>query len=148
MVIYDQLQHESELRAKRIAGMKLLNTLLKDTPGIIQQQSAFADDVRAYYFPTFLLKDNCLKPGVTRADIYAALNAEGVLFHEGWGAPLYSFPAWNVPAKDFIKKETPVCDDVMYNKVLITHNALLLSDEEIISKTAEALDKVMKFYTV
>ena len=148
VVIYDQLQHESELRAKRIAGMKLLNTLLKDTPGIIQQQSAFADDVRAYYFPTFLLKDNCLKPGVTRADIYAALNAEGVLFHEGWGAPLYSFPAWNVPAKDFIKKATPVCDDAMYNKVLITNNALLLSDEEIISKTAEALDKVMKFYTV
>ena len=148
VVIYDQLQHESELRAKRIAGMKLLNTLLKDTPGIIQQQSAFADDVRAYYFPTFLLKDNCLKPGVTRADIYAALNAEGVLFHEGWGAPLYSFPAWNVPARDFIKKETPVCDDVMYNKVLITHNALLLSDDKIISKTAEALDKVMRFYTV
>ena len=145
-VIYDQLQHAQELHDKRKENMAKLNALLKDTPGIFQQKSSFEDDDRAYYFPTFLLKDNCLKEGVTRADVYAALRAEGALFHEGWGAPLYSFPAWNVPAKDFIKHDTPVCDDVMYNKVLITHNALLLADDEVISKAAEALHKVLTCY--
>ncbi|MBR4885352.1 MAG: DegT/DnrJ/EryC1/StrS family aminotransferase [Lentisphaeria bacterium] len=147
-IIYDQLQHEKELHARRTENMDLLVKLLKDTPGIVQQKSAFEDDDRAYYFPTFLLKNECLKPGVKRADIYAALNAEGVLFHEGWGAPLYASPAWNVPPEQYIKHETPVSDDVMYNRVMITHNAVLLTDEKIISKVAEALDKVMKYYTV
>lgn len=146
-VIYDQMLHEKELRAKRKEGMARLNGLLKDTPAIIQQQSSYADDERAYYFPTFLLQYEKLKPGVTRADIYAALRAEGVLFHEGWGAPLYEFPAWNVPKKDYIKHDTPVCADIMYNRVLITHNAVLLTENAIIDKVAEALDKVMRYYT-
>ncbi|MBR2372846.1 MAG: DegT/DnrJ/EryC1/StrS family aminotransferase [Lentisphaeria bacterium] len=146
-VIYDQLHHEAELRAKRISGMKLLNGLLRDTPGIYQQTSSCEDDLRAYYFPTFLLKPNCLKEGITRADVYKALSAEGVLFHEGWGAPLYDFPSWNVPKDKFVKHETPVCADVMYNRVVITHNAVLLMDDKNISRVAEALDKVMRAYT-
>ena len=145
-VIYDQLQHARELHENRKEGMKKVTALLKDTPGIFQQKSSFEDDDRAYYFPTFLLKENALREGVTRADIFAALRAEGALFHEGWGAPLYNFPSWNVPEKDFIKHDTPVCDDVMYNKALISHNAWLLADDAIISKVAEALDKVMNYY--
>lgn len=145
-VIYDQMLHEPELHARRAAGIKLLNDLLKETPGIMQQQSSYADDDRAYYFLTYLLKEGALKEGVTRADIFAALTAEGVLFHEGWGAPLYSFPSWNVPGEKFIKHDTLVCDDIMYNKALISHNAVLLSDEKIISKVAEAVDKVMRYY--
>ena len=145
-VIYDQLQHARELHENRKEGMKKVSALLKDTPGIFQQKSSFEDDDRAYYFPTFLLKENALREGVTRADIFAALRAEGALFHEGWGAPLYNFPSWNVPEKDFIKHDTPVCDDVMYNKALISHNAWLLADDAIISKIAEALDKVMNYY--
>ena len=110
-------------------------------------KSSFEDDDRSYYVPTFLLKKESLKEGVTRADIFKALSAEGVLFHESWGAPLYDFPSWNVPKNLYIKHETPVCDDVMYNRALFTQNPLLISDESIISKVAEALDKVMRYYT-
>ena len=146
-IIYDQMQHEKELHARRAAGMDLLTSLLKDTPGLQQQKSSFEDDDRSYYVPTFLLKKESLKEGVSRADIFKALSAEGVLFHESWGAPLYDFPSWNVPKNLYIKHETPVCDDVMYNRALFTQNPLLLSDESIISKVAEALDKVMRYYT-
>ena len=80
---------------------------------------------------------------MTRAWIYQALRAEGVLFHEGWGSPLYRSPAWNVPENMFIKHDTSVCEDVMYNRVVIGSNTLLLGDAGFTEKVAECFDKVM-----
>ena len=71
------------------------------------------------------------------------INPEGVLFHEGWGAPLYKSAAWNVPENLFVKHDTPVCEDVMYNRVVIGSNTLLLSDAGFTKKIAECFEKVM-----
>jgi len=142
-VISVQLDHQEELKQKRAANAALLRDALKEIPGIRMQESSYPDDERAYYFLTFLLDSARLKPGVTRAWIYKALLAEGVLFHEGWGCPLYRSAAWNVPENMFIKKDTPVCEDVMYNRVVIGSNTLLLSDAGFTKKVAECFDKVM-----
>ena len=142
-VISVQLDHQEELKRKRAANAAILRDSLKDVPGIRMQESSCPDDERAYYFLTFLLDTARLKPGVTRAWIYKALRAEGVLFHEGWGSPLYRSPAWNVPESMFIKKDTPVCEDVMYNRVVIGSNTLLLGDAPFTEKVAECFDKVM-----
>ena len=72
-----------------------------------------------------------------------ALRAEGVLFHEGWGSPLYRSPAWNVPEDMFVRHDTSVCEDVMYNRVVIGSNTLLLGDAGFTEKVAECFDKVM-----
>ena len=146
-IIYDQMLHAKELHERRKKAMALLAGLLSDTPGIRQQSSGTPGDDRAYYFPAFLLDTKALKKGVTRAAIFEALKAEGVLFHEGWGAPLYASTMWNVPKKAYVKHPTPNCDDVMYNRLMVTHNAVLLTNDDIISKVAEAVDKVMRHYT-
>ena len=142
-VICDQLRHQDELKRKRAANAALLREYLREVPGIRLQASSCPDDERAYYFPTLLLDTARLKPGVTRAWIYNALRAEGVLFHEGWGCPLYRAPAWNVPENRFVKHGTPVCDDVMCSRVVIGHNTLLLGDAPFTEKVAECFDKVM-----
>ena len=143
VIIYDQLQHQKELQAKRAANAALLREYMKDIPGIKMQSSAGLNDERAYYFLTFLLDTSRLKPGMDRAWIYKALRAEGVLFHEGWGCPLYKSPAWNIPENMFIKHDTSVCEDVMYNRAVIGSNTLLLTDTPVIENIAECFRKVL-----
>lgn len=146
VVIYDQLQHQEELKKKREANAELLRKYLKDTPALKMQASSCPDDERAYYFPTFLLELEKLKPGVDRTMIFAALNAEGVLFHEGWGCPLYKCPMWNVPKDKYMKHDTSVCEEVMYKRVMACSNTLLLTESWVIEKCAYALMKVMNAY--
>ena len=145
-IIYDQMIHETDLRQRRRKGMAELMGLLKETPGLHQQKSAFPDDERAYYFPSFLLETEKLKPGITRNDIFKAVRAEGVLLHECWGAPLYAGAMWNVPEDKYLHFPTPHSDDVMYNRIMMVQNTVLLADRENLAKTAEAMDKVMRHY--
>ena len=72
-----------------------------------------------------------------------ALNAEGCSFNIGWGFPLYRMGVWNVPADKFVKKDTPVCDDIMLKSALVTSNNILLADDWVIEKIGEAVNKVM-----
>lgn len=143
-IIYDQLQHQEELKQKRIANVAILNDCLKEAPGIKMQSSSFADDERPFYFLTLLLDPARLKPGYTRDWIYKALLAEGVLFHDGWGYPLYKGNEWNVREDQFIKMDTPVCEDVMYNRGVNGSHTLLLGDEAFTRKLGECFIRVMK----
>ena len=145
-VIYEQLLHQDELKAKRAESMKILSAKLKNTKGIKIQKSSYEDDERAYYFPSFLLQFDELKDGLTRDDIMAALQAEGVNLNIGWGFPLYRMGVWNVPQDKFVKKDTPVCDEVMLKKALVCSNNLLLAEDWVIEKIAEAINKVMEYY--
>ena len=145
-VIYIQLQHQNELKARRDSAMKRIAEKIKATPGIRIQKSSYEDDERAYYFPTFILDLKALKPGIDRDAVIQALEAEGVSLHIGWGYPLYRMGAWNVPEDRFIHKETPVCDEIMLKSALVCSNTLLLAGNEVADKIGEAIDKVMREY--
>lgn len=142
-IIYEQLLHQDELKVKRAASMKILADKIKDTPAVKIQKSSYEDDERAYYFPTILIDHKNLKDGIDRDKVMAALQAEGVNFNIGWGFPLYRMGVWNVPANQFIRKDTPVCDDVMLKSALVTSNNILLADDWVIEKTGDAINKVM-----
>lgn len=147
VIIYDQLQHLRELSARRKAGAERLNGLLRDIPGIRMQRSSYPDDVRAYYFPTLLLDPAGLKPGIDRETVMAALNAEGLSFNIGWGFPLYKTVAWNIPENRYVRKNTPVCEEVMLKQLLVFGHVQLLAAPEVIERIAEAIRKVMNAYT-
>ena len=142
-VIYDQLLHQEELKRKRMKNAALFNRYLKEIPAIKMQRSAFPDDEQSFYFTTLLLEPEKLKPGIDRAWIFKALLAEGVHFHDGWGYPLYKGDEWSVPENMYIKRDTPVCEDVMYNRVVNSGHTILLGSEEFIGKVAECFSKVM-----
>jgi len=142
-IIYDQLQHQAECRAKRRAGVKLICDILKDIPAIQLQKSSYDDDLRDYYFLSFLLQKEYLKEGVDRTWIFNALRAEGTPLGGGWGKPLYKSPAWNIPEDRFIKHDTGVCEDVMANRLMATLHGLLLAEPAVLSRWAGGVRKVM-----
>lgn len=146
-IIYDQLQHQPENFAKRKANLSRMAELLEDVPGIKLQESAYADDERAAYFFTLLLKLEELHAGINRDKVSKAIAAEGFdnLFY-GWAAPLYKSPLWNVPEDQYIKHETPNCETLMYQRVMTCSHALLLGQQEGIDKCAQAIRKVMNAY--
>ena len=146
-VIYGQLQHQKELMAKRIENANLLYNLTKDIPGIRMQKSGKPDDVRSYYFVVFLLELDMLESGIDRKKIFAALDAEGIPFYEGWGCPIYKMSPWNTPADQFVKHETPVSEEVSYKTLMQWMHNMLLVEPSVIEKCAEALRKVMNAYT-
>ena len=145
-VIYDQLQHQDELKKKRADNANRLAELIREVPALRMQASSRADDERAYYFPSLLLDMERLRPGVDRAKIFKALHEEGVLFHEGWGCPLYKSSAWNVPENKYVKHDTFHCEEVMYKRIMVCSNTLLLTESWVIEKCADALRKVMNAY--
>jgi len=142
-IIYDQLQHQAECRAKRQAGVKIICDILKDIPAVQLQKSAHDDDLRDYYFLTFLLQKEYLKEGIDRTWIFKALREEGIGLGSGWGRPLYKSPAWNIPEDRFIKHDTSICEDVMANRLMATLHGLLLAEPAVLTRWAEGLRKVM-----
>ena len=147
LIILDQLAHQEELRNRRERSAQIVRDVLKDIPSVKMQASSYEDDTRAYYFVTFLLQPEFVKAGVSRADIYAAIRAEGLLIHEGWGCPLYKSAVWNIPEKMYIKKDTEVCEDVMYNRVMCCSNTTFLGTDEVAARVGECIAKVMRAYT-
>ncbi|MBQ7651288.1 MAG: hypothetical protein IJS15_10030, partial [Victivallales bacterium] len=61
----------------------------------------------------------------------------------GWGVPLYKSAVWNVPEDRFVKHDTPVCEDVMSNRLLATLHNLLLAEPAVLTRWAEGVRKVM-----
>ncbi|MBE6371397.1 MAG: DegT/DnrJ/EryC1/StrS family aminotransferase [Lentisphaerae bacterium] len=142
-IIYDQLHHQAEVRARHQAAVKIICDILKDIPLVQLQKSSYEDDLRDYYFFTFLLRKDYLKEGLDRSWIFNALRAEGTPLGSGWGSPLYKSPAWNIPENQFIKKDTSVCEDVMYNRLMATLHNLLLAEPAVLTRWAEAVRKVL-----
>jgi len=146
-IIYDQLQHQAEYRAKRQAGAAILRDMVKDINSLEMQRSSFEDDLRDYYFLTFLLHPEYLKEGVDRVTICTALKAEGIFLGTGWGNPLYKSRVWNVPQELYVKHNTDVCEDVMFKRLMCTQHSLLLAEATVLERWGEALRKVMLAYT-
>ena len=142
-IIYGQLHHQAEIRARHQAGVKIICDALKDVPVIQLQKSSYEDDERDYYFLSFLLQKEYLKEGFDRAWIFTALKAEGTPLGGGWGKPLYKSPAWNIPEDQFIKHDTSVCEDVMANRLMATLHGFLLGEPAVLTRWAEGVRKVM-----
>ncbi len=143
-IIYDQLKHQDELKAKREKSAKRIKELIKNTPGIVEQKSSYDDDERAYYFYALRLELERLKPGIDRKFLMKAFQAEGVLLHEGWGETIIDMGCWNVPPERYKQYPIPVSLEAMHESGLYSMGNLLLADDAVIDKVAEGIDKVMR----
>ena len=146
-IIYDQIQHQPEVFAKRNANLAKLSKLLEGVPGLKLQKSSYEDDERGIYFFTMLLQPEQLHEGITRLEVTKALHAEGFnnLFG-GWGAPLHKMTLWNVPESKYIVKDNPVSEKLMTKQVLVCGHQMLLGTSEMVELAAEAVRKVMTAY--
>ena len=142
-IIYDQLQHQAENRAKRQANVKLVCDIIKDIPAVQLQKSSYDDDLRDYYFFSFLLHPEFLKEGIDRTWILKTLWEEGIALGVGWGKPFYNTAVWNMPPERFVKHDTSVCEDVMNNRLMAVLHNILLAEPAVMTRWAEGLRKVM-----
>ena len=89
-----------------------------------------------------------LKPGKTKADVIAALNAEGAVeVFAGWGQPTFKQRLWNVSEDRFRVASSKVVEDIIYNKVILADIRWLNASRGDQEKLVEAFRKVMKEYS-
>lgn len=146
-IIYDQLQHQAENRDIRRKNAAIISEYIKDLPAVSMQRTSCPDDLRDYYFLTFLLHPEFLKEGVDRQQIFIALGEKGIGLGTGWGVPLYKSVVWNLPENCFVKHNTDVCEDVMFKRLMCTSHSLLRADTSVIERWAETFRAVIAAYS-
>ncbi|MPM74859.1 hypothetical protein SDC9_121848 [bioreactor metagenome] len=88
-----------------------------------------------------------LKPGKTRDDVIAALQAEGVPeVFAGWGAPVYGQKLWNIPPRDYRIHSGATIEAIINHRIMLFSLMWLMAGEPALHRLVEALAKVMKEY--
>ncbi len=148
LILLDQL-HElaaaSELREENAA---YLRKGLESIPGIVTQKPGAKATVQNYYVVGMKIDPEVLKSGKTKADVIAAVNAEGAPeVFAGWGAPVYKHKLWNVPASGYRVHSSERAEEIISNRICLMGIQWLMSDKPTLDLLIEAFRKVMKEYS-
>ena len=147
LILLDQLAHlkdDTKLRADNVA---YLREGLEQIPGIGTQKPGRCATEQAYYVFAITVDPAVLKEGKTKADVIAALNAEGAVeLFAGWGAPAFRQTLWNISESHFRVESSAVVEDIIKNKIILLDIRWLM-DRKNIDMLLEAFRKVMKEYS-
>jgi len=147
LILLDQLAHlkdDTKLRADNVA---YLREGLEQIPGIGTQKPGRCATEQAYYVFAVTVDPAVLKEGKTKADVIAALNAEGAVeLFAGWGAPAFRQTLWNISESHFRVESSAVVEDIIKNKIILLDIRWLM-DRRNIDMLLEAFRKVMKEYS-
>ncbi len=147
LILLDQLAHlkdDTKLRADNVA---YLRAGLEQIPGIGTQKPGRCATEQAYYVFAVTVDPAVLKEGKTKADVIAALNAEGAVeLFAGWGAPAFRQTLWNISESHFRVESSAVVEDIIKNKIILLDIRWLM-DRKNIDMLLEAFRKVMKEYS-
>jgi len=148
VILQDQLatlEEDSKYRAK---SADFLRAELEKIPGIKTQAPGRKATLQSYYVFGMTVDPAVLKPGKTKADVIAALNAEGAVeVFAGWGQPTFKQRLWNVSEDRFRVASSKVVEDIIYNKVILADIRWLNASRADQEKLVEAFRKVMKEYS-
>jgi len=148
LILLDQLHALPQATAYREASAAFLRKELSAIPGITVQAPGRCATEQNYYVYALKLDQSVLKPGKTKADVIAALNAEGAPeIFAGWGNPVYKHQLWNRPANSYRVASCAVAEDIIYNHIILLGIQWLISDRSVLEKLVEAFRKVMKEYS-
>lgn len=139
------LRADTEFRAR---NAEVLRKRLDAIPGIKVQAPGRCTDLQGYYVYAMTLDPACLKEGISRTEVCAALKAEGVSCGPGgWGNLMYQHRLWSIPENLYRVVSYETAGDIVHNRLLtMSLTWLMLSDEET-GKVAEAFEKVMAEYS-
>ena len=104
--------------------------------------------MQSYYVFGITVDPAMLKEGRTKADVIAALNAEGAVeVFAGWGQPTYKQRLFNLSPDRFRVASSAVVEDIIYNKIILADIRWLMTTRANQEKLVEAFRKVMKEYS-
>ena len=136
------------LNEKREENANYFESLFDDFPYIKFQKTSQGTTRRSYYYLAFLLNTEYLKDGINKYHILNDLNREKLPALNGWGVPIYKHEFWNIPQNLYVKKDTPIAEDISMNKVLAFPHQFLLIKKKNLKKAAEIVKKVIKKYVI
>ncbi len=145
LILQSQLEHlqqETELREK---GAEFLRQGFESLPGLKVQARGHKATKQSYYVYAVTVDPSYLKPGITRDDIIAALQAEGVPeVFPGWCAPVYKHKLWNVEPEKYRVHSCAVSEEIIEHRVILFSLMWLMAPRDDQEKLFECMKKVMK----
>ena len=147
VILADQLAHLAEESRFRAANADYLHRELAEIPGIGTQKPGRCATVQSYYVFGITVDPAMLKPGRTKADVIAALNAEGAVeLFAGWGASTFRQKLWNVSPDRYRVASSAVVEEIIANRIILLDIRWLMAERPVLERLVEAFHKVMKEY--
>jgi len=147
VILADQLAHLAEESRRRAANADYLHRELARIPGIATQKPGRGATMQSYYVFGITVDPAMLKPGKTRDDVIAALNAEGAVeLFAGWGATTFGQKLWNVSPDRYRVESFRTVREIIDNRIILLDIRWLMAEHAVLEKLVEAFRKVMKEY--
>lgn len=148
LILLDQLHRLDADSAFRAANADYLRKKLEAIPGVGTQAPGLKATMQSYYVFGITIDPAVLKEGKTKADVIAAVNAEGAPeVFAGWGQPTFKQRLWNIAPEKFRVESKDVVEDIIYNRIVLLGIQWLMGSRENIDRLVEAFAKVMKEYS-
>ena len=145
-ILLSQLAHLREDTVARAKNAEILRKRLNAIPGVQVQAAGRKATLQSYYTYCVLIDHNRIKEGFSRADILKAIQAEGVIAYEGWGAPMYRQNLWTVPENMYRTDGCAVAENIIANDLTMMNLQYLMLSEADTHKVADAYEKVLNVY--
>jgi L-glutamine:2-deoxy-scyllo-inosose/3-amino-2,3-dideoxy-scyllo-inosose aminotransferase len=145
-ILLSQLAHLREDTIARANNAEILRKRLNAIPGVQVQAAGRKATLQSYYTYCVLIDHNRIKEGFSRADILKAIQAEGVIAYEGWGAPMYRQNLWTVPENMYRTDGCAVAENIIANDLTMMNLQYLMLSEADTHKVADAYEKVLNVY--
>ena len=146
VILLSQLAHLDEDTRLRAENADYLRKRLNAIPGIRVQAPGRRATLQSYYVFVTMVDHTHLKPGITRKEVIAALQAEGIEVGEGWGNPMYRHRLWTVPPDQFRIESNEVAENLVMNEIMVTSLTWLMLTKPELAKFCDAFEKVMEVY--
>ena len=147
LILQDQLERLEEDSKRRQANADYLHCELNKIPGIGTQKPGRCATMQHYYVYGITVEPEALKEGKTKADVIAALNAEGAdCLFAGWGAVAYKQRLWNVSPERYRAESFETVENIIQNKIMLADIHWLNGERSLCEKLVEAFRKVMGEY--
>lgn len=146
LILLSQLAHLDEDTKLRAENAEYVRKRLNAIPGIRMQAAGRKASIQSYYVLVTMVDHTHLKPGITRAEVIAALRAEGIEVGEGWGQPMYRHRLWTVPEDQYRIESNEVAENIVMNQIMITSLTWLMLPKPELAKFCDAFEKVMEVY--
>ncbi|OQA82747.1 MAG: L-glutamine:2-deoxy-scyllo-inosose aminotransferase [Lentisphaerae bacterium ADurb.Bin242] len=145
-ILLSQLEHLKEDTLLRDQNAEYLRKRLNAIPGIRVQARGKHATVQSYYAFVVMVDHTHLKEGITRKEVLAALQAEGIGISEGWGQPMYRQNLWTVPENQYRIESNEVAETIVMKQIMMSSLTWLMISRSDLDKYCDAFEKVMEEY--
>lgn len=147
LILLSQLAHLRENTLLRAKNAETLRKRLNAIDGIRVQAPGRCATLQGYYSYAIKVDPAKLKDGITRKELLAALNAEGLGIWTGWGKVMYRQTLWSVPENLYRISSCAKAERIVTEELMTLPLTYLMLNEEETSGIADCFEKVMSEYS-